>query len=291
MSNFHGLLNKNIDGIKTEIGKILHESEAFDMIYVSIGGKLNEQYVEFRGPDKVTGKSYPTNSVYQMYPRFLEERSPNRRILIIAVDNFIDRFLYEKNKQCITDILDHNVTFIMINYQFTKETLTIFISYITRIAKNNEIDKENLMICNYVKHLNEPNLREFRDEEMIPRTIQDVLNTLEFLEYTECFYDWFGYRFYLYNFIYKYKINSILIGLTRIVPDLESIIECQVQNNISTILVVQNAAILRFLDNIYDITTPVKEETVIMTVSLKQYLLDHDQLIYKDYQPHHIHEF
>lgn len=291
MSNFHGLLNKNIDGIKTEIGKILHESEAFDMIYVSIGGKLNEQYVEFRGPGKVTGKSYPTNSVYQMYPRFLEERSPNRRILIIAVDNFIDRFLYEKNKQCITDILDHNVTFIMINYQFTKETLTIFISYITRIAKNNEIDKGNFMICNYVKHLNEPNLREFRDEEMIPRTIQDVLNTPEFLEYTECFYDWFGYRFYLYNFIYKYKINSILIGLTRIVPDLESIIECQVQNNISTILVVQNAAILRFLDNIYDITTPVKEETVIMTVSLKQYLLDHDQLIYKDYQPHHIHEF
>lgn len=284
MSNFHGILNKNVDEINAEISRIIHESENFDMIYVSIGGKINENYVTFRSPDKVTGKRYQTNSVYQMYPRFLENRTPNCKILIIAIDNFKDRFLYERNKQEVNESLDDNVTFIMANYQFNQETLTIFISYITRIAKNNEIVKENFMICNYVKHLNEPNIREFRDEEMIPRTIQSVLNIPEFIEYTECFYDWFGYRFYLYNFLYKYKNNTMLIGLTRVIPDLESIVESQIENNTNDIMVVQNTPILRFLDNVYDITTFVKQDSMKMTISLKQYLLNHGQLVCENSQ-------
>lgn len=290
MANLHCLLNKNVDEINAEISRIVHESESFDMIYISIGGKINEPYVEFRSPDKVKGKNYRTNSIYQMYPRFLENRSPNCKILVIAVDNFKDRFLYERNKEDVKDLLDDNVTFIMANYQFVQTTLTTFISNITRIAKNNEVAKENFMICNYVKHLNEPNIREFRDEEMIPRTIQDVLNTTEFIEYTECFYDWFGYRFYLYNFLYKYKYNSILMGITRVVPDLESIVEGQIQNNSKDIMVVQNTPILRFLDNVYDITSNARKDSTKMTGSLKQYLLDHDQLVYKDSQPDHIHE-
>lgn len=284
MSNFHGLLNKNVDEINAEISRIIHESENFDMIYVSIGGKLNEHHVQFRSPEKVAGKSYQTNSARQMYPRFLEDRSPNCKILVIAIDNFKDRFLYERNKEDVKDLLDDNVTFIMANYQFNEASLTLFISYITRIAKNNEIAKENFMICNYVKHLNEPNIREFRDEEMIPRTIQSVLNRPDFIEYTECFYDWFGYRFYLYNFLYRYKYNSILMGITTVVPDLESIVEGQIQNNSKDIMVVQSTPILRFLDNVYDITTYAKKDSTKMTTSLKEYLLDHNQLIYKNAQ-------
>lgn len=274
MSPIYGIINKNIDDIHSEIGRIIYESGEFNMIYVSIGGKLNEYTVQFRENAR---KQHPTNSRQQMYPTFLRHRNQTNKILIIAIDNFRDRFIFENNKQIIENIMENNVTFIMVNYQFNKQSLILFTQFITKIAKNNEIDKNMFIICNFVKHLNEPNIREHRDEEMIPKTIQSVLN--ESSEYSDCFYEWFGYRFYLYNFIYRYKPYEFGLHLGRLIPDIEFLIEKQTKDNMKSVSVVQNSALIKFLDNVYDITGGVdNDDYTNMTVSLKKYLSINKQL-------------
>ena len=275
MSQIYGIINKNIDEIHSEIGRIIYESESFNMIYVSIGGKLNEYTVRFR---ENTQKEYPTNAIEQMYPTFLQNRNQKNKILIIAIDNFRDRFIFENNKQIIGKKIANNVTFIMINYQFDKTSLISFTKFITRIAKNNEINKNMFIICNFVKHLNEPNIRELRDEEMIPKTIQLVLN--ESSEYSDCFYEWFGYRFYLYNFIYRYKPYEFGLHLGRLIPDIVFLIENQTKDNMKSVSVVQNSELIKFLDNIYDITNRVdNDDDTNIAVSLKKYLSINKQLV------------
>lgn len=274
MTKLYGIINKNVDEIQNEISRIIYESDGFNMLYVSIGGKLNEYAVQFRENPK---KKYATNSRQQMYPRFLRNRHQKNKILIIAVDNFRDRFVFENNKKIIEDILDDNVTFVMINYLFNTTTLGIFMQFITKVAKNNEIERSRFMICNFVKHLNEPNIRELRDEEMIPETIHRILSLPENSEYSDGFYEWFGYRFYLYNFIYRYKPYA-----KRLILDIELFMENQQNdNNMKSISVLQNMALVQFLDNVFDITMYIDDESndTNFGISLKTYLYDKKQII------------
>ena len=164
--------------------------------YISIGSKINENIVHL---GKDTTRS---NSIFQMIPQFLQNPESNSDKLkcIIVIDQFNKSSLNENIRQ-----LQHYMTRIMkiviINYEIKESEETYFQEKLQYLFQHFIfLDPEEIMICNYVKFLNEPNLNEKYTKEMVPRIIQDSLKDSKF---KDCHYEWFGYNSLLYNFIYK----------------------------------------------------------------------------------------
>jgi hypothetical protein len=127
------------------------------------------------------------------------------------------------------------------------------------LCDENQIEMNNVMICNYVKHLNIPNFIEENAEIMIPETIQNTLNSLSPDKYSYCFYQWFGYRFYMYNFIYRYK-RHLVYEIFNYATILEKLFENNGSyNNRNTIT---SKGFSEFLENIYDITDVNKQSNI-----------------------------
>ena len=164
--------------------------------YISIGSKINENIVHL-GKDKTK-----SNSIFQMIPQFLQNPESNSDKLkcIIIIDQFNKSSLNENIRQiqhCMTRIMK----IIIINYEIKESEETYFQEKLQCLFQNFIfLDPEELMICNYVKFLNEPNLTEKYTKELVPRIIQDSLKDSKF---KDCHYEWFGYNSLLYNFIYK----------------------------------------------------------------------------------------
>lgn len=71
------------------------------------------------------------------------------------------------------------------------------------MCKQNQITSDNLMLCNYTKFSSIPNKQEVAQSYFISPLINKLLNKTG--QYKECLYEWFGYDYSMYNFIYDYN--------------------------------------------------------------------------------------
>ena len=177
----------------------------YDHIYVSIGGKFNEPTLSLQ---KV--RHYPTNAQYQLIPEFLRN-STDQQHLILVLDEFtnqesidINCRILKNNRTSSMDIAIFN-THISINGPVSGSlSIDSIIESILDLAKKMDISPKNTMFCNYIVFCN-PNQIEYKLEESLPVTIQQIFDRPPNKEYAECFYQWYGATFYFYNLVYQYK--------------------------------------------------------------------------------------
>jgi len=277
MRPINTIYGKRIDEILISLDQIVSELNGINMVYISIGGKINDKDVYFARPANVSGKAFPVNSMEQMVPVFLRNLSAkdNDKALVIIIDNFNSKPIYDLNKNLLTKLSSETTNIILIHHYFTEVSLTLFIKHAAVLCKTNQISPDRVMICNYVKHMNKPNFMEERDERMIPLVTQTTLNTTE---YFDCFYEWFGYNFYLYNFIYKYRRCVYLNSISTVRRDLEYLIHTQYSLNKNATSVIQDNALLRFMCGVYDITELKTKNDSRISISLCELLVNRGRL-------------
>jgi len=185
-----------------------------------------------------------------MYPQFLRQRpKEDRKIGVIIIDDFRNKEAFEKNRLLVQrQVLDENASILMIDHCFTRLSLTSFTTYLLELFRKYSIDNKCCMICNYVKHKYSANSIEMRAEEMIPVTIQTILDQSDF---HSCFFEWFGYRYFLYNLVYNYKYARSVIS--PFYYELDDFIKHKL--NKQQVIVVQDAHFINMLDNVYSIAS------------------------------------
>ena len=263
-----------INQISSKLDDMWNARGVYNMVYVSIGGKIIEPHVYFNSPNKKAN----TNAKNQIIPTFLRYRSEEQFILIIAIDDFRSEQQLRMNETIINERVDENMDVLIINNYCTKPFLAEFVSILSMKLLIHNIHETNFMICNFVKFLNNPNAVESMAESMIPTTIQHILDRPEYFKYSYCFYEWFGYRYYLYNFIYNYKKCLTTFTANSYINELEMFMKSQYNDNMKSTAVVQNINTLLFWESIYDITSTTSGRHGIAT-NFTNYLLENDQLL------------
>jgi len=190
-------LCKGFEKFKEKIERI--ELDQYKYIYISVGSKINELFVEY----EIDGKRLrrETNALYQICPNFLFDREVP--ILIICIDDFKNETNYSFNSIILQEHLQSNMNCIFYDYD---STIDRFLDYF--IPKIN-VDPNHFMITNFVRFLNNPNMNEVISETTLPEMIY---NSIKNTQYNNCFYQWLGYQPNLYNMIMNYK-NKLYLGL------------------------------------------------------------------------------
>jgi len=218
-------------------------------IYVSVGGKYNARSVQIGSEATII----PTNSLFQMFPHFLQTREPDPedQCLIIAIDDFHNIQNLADNNALLHTHKTPNTYIILCNMLCTKTFMASFMEDLLEFVRQANVSNDNFMICNYIKFLNAPNEIERRSATSIPDAIQRVLNLEPNALYSGCFYDWFGYNPAKYNYVccYKYRNQINYASLHK----LEKILN-ELNNDPYAKITVRNYAETNLWDNIYDIT-------------------------------------
>lgn len=220
----------------------LADLSKYDYIYISFGSKRNESFVQFGS------KELRTNAHFQMYPAFLEK--PNSSILIIAVDIFKTQKSIDNHVNNMKTIIDNNIDFFIINKNCDDVFIETFLNLMLRKLEVANFPNNRFMVSNFIRYKNTPNVQEEHMENSIPRTIQQVLNNTE--QYVDCFYQWFGYRYLFYDYLYMYnKIKTFPTIYTHI-HDVEALFEKISTPTNHDKIVVQNPNIIYILKHIYN---------------------------------------
>lgn len=233
------------DDILKRLSQILTVLQEYDYIYISIGSKPNRKIVPFTPNEK------KSNAYEQMFPVFLQR--DDKKILVIAIDKFDKRLSTHVSNQLNT-ILTDNIDFYILNCLCSKNFLSEFLQLFVEKLKDINFPPSLFMICNYVRFMNTPNEIELDSENYIPRIIQEKLDETE--TYDNCFYQWFGYRYYFYNYVYKYK-NLQRSGqiVLKGVNSVEILLEKLSKQSFTTV-VLQDKEALFILKNMYNICEP-----------------------------------
>jgi hypothetical protein len=269
----HVILKQEMLGLHRTIGNIEGQ---YTSIYVSIGSKMNEKTVQFC-PSLHDRKSirHPTNCLSQMVPAFLRTQPMSERSLCIIVDQFSNKTNLEENIRMLQTISDVDMDICLFDRSCTKQFLPDFVEYIISLAEQHAIPPEKLMICNFVKFMGSPNAMELACETFIPEIIQKKLDKTV---YSDCLYEWFGYRFHLYNFIYSYKKYGQYYFMHQdLIRELEISIKKRTADPFM-VTVIQHPGTQMFWDNIFDLTLPCYGTGPRLAVSLKEYLVENRQI-------------
>ena len=242
----------------------------YDYVYVSIGSKLNQSYINKH--------ARTTNAREQMLPQFLQGNI-DVRILSIVVDVFPDMDSVIQSTRLLDDAITDNITCIVLNKFCNHAFITSFVEKMTDYFQCNQMSPSNCMICNYVRHINTPNPIEQESEDGIPSTIQKCLNICNNGKYDKCFYQWFGYRTNFNNYIYNYKNMRMYEFHPAHMNTVEELLKLipGVRNNSST--VVQNQSVIHIFKNIVNITLPNNLADAIC-ISSFQYFISTAQLTF-----------
>ena len=245
ISNIRPSNASDIFVIATNIkNNVLHP---INKIYVSFGSKYNAPTVQLS-----YNVQQPTNSLYQMFPCFLQakESYDDDQTIIIVIDDFNNKRNLTENNNLLQMYETEGTHIILCNCYCNDAFVTNFMECLMDFTVQLNISKENFMICNYIKYLNVPNEFERMSETIVPVAIQRVLDLEPNRFYSECFYEWFGYRRTLYNYVYCYKLfrhNDIAI------PRLERILN-GIDANPSVKIKFRDYNETNYWDKIYDIT-------------------------------------
>jgi hypothetical protein len=170
-------------------------------VYVSIGSKLNEK--------QITNTQYEhwySNALDQMFPVFMYDSCENvcNNSLIVIIDKF-NAVEYSNNELILMNRLKNvkHTHIVIFNTLCTEKLLMSFLPYLTNMCKQNQISSQNLMICNYTKFASIPNKLEKERSIFISPLIDKLLSKTHI--YKQCLYEWFGYDYTMYNFVYKYN--------------------------------------------------------------------------------------
>ena len=198
---------KGGDGVDSFTGFIPTISNTYQSIYTSLGSKQNEVYVSSNPstlPERVT------NASYQMVPSFMRNITDNNRGLIIVIDDFHNDDSQLQNENILTDLSTQFtwLDFIMVDAYLTKDALYSIIQSITNFANLTHILPNDFKISNFIR-FRHPNETEQTLEIWIPDFIQRVLDTLHDGKYNQSYYQWYGYSYYTYDYIYCYKLYKI----------------------------------------------------------------------------------
>lgn len=177
----------------------LFKSKRYTYAYISIGSKYNQPDVWFKPKGELSTR-VDTNAIVQMVPMFLRTKPDNMHILNILIDIFPTQHDMDMNKRLIDTVITDNMDCIIINMKCTATNLKEILESIMRNILNQKINPLCFMICNYVKYMNEPNRDENESVIFIPKSIISVLNKTD---YQNCYYEWYGYNYNLYNCIYN----------------------------------------------------------------------------------------
>lgn len=178
-------------------------STIYQSIYTSLGSKQNEVYVSSNSstlPERVT------NASHQMVPSFMRNITDGTRGLVIVIDDFHNHDSQAQNENILTD-LSRQFTwldFIMVDANLTKDILYSIIQSITNFANSTHILPNNFKIANFIR-FRHPNETEQTLEIWIPDFIHRILDTFYDGKYNQSYYQWFGYSYYTYDYMYCYK--------------------------------------------------------------------------------------
>jgi len=245
------------------------------MLYVSIGGKYNEPAVFFQHPEMIKNRAISTNAIKQMVPMFLLGRDITTRIIILVIDNFSDPTNKAANQKLISNQLYPNMEAVLLHHDLTKTNISPLMESICRLALDLQVHTDDFMICNYIKFKNEPSAVEAALEEWLPTLTQSVLNRPEFCIYADCLYEWFGYRFYLFNFIYRRRLSAMLfMNYRKIALQFETFLHDRPFDMMYDSDIVKMTKKTHFWGCVYDITSTTNDSENVgkMALSMKEYI-------------------
>ena len=188
------------------------EASNFDYVYVSIGSKINEDTIRFNNPN-LSEHEFFSNSFYQMMPRFVKIQPHIVRQLIVVFDDFSNVKLRDQNIQYLTGVSNtrKNSCFMMVNTKIRPSNLKKYIYPILNKLNEFELESSQFILANFVCFKNGTE-REYEYSLTLPKSIQKVLCKSKVSNYDECLYQWYGYAYYTYNYVYNYK-NYYLLQL------------------------------------------------------------------------------
>jgi hypothetical protein len=200
VSKLHILDSQEYNGFLSYLQRLSDTDIKWNKVYMSFGSKLNGLTVPAKTFDSTTWYS---NSLDQMVPSFIRYQSELSHSIVIIIDEFKDQKIMNLNKMLITQNIEdsNNVYVCIINkYCTSKEIIMNFTNKVIEFSKLHSIHNENLMICNFIKYLNQPNLNELSTSTIISSSINDVLKETV---YKDCLYEWFGYVYGLHTMVYN----------------------------------------------------------------------------------------
>lgn len=224
-------LDENVNTFQSFIG-IHWTTNKYAHLYVSFGSKWNcpEQVFETSDPSK--NAITRTNASYQMAPQYLRETLSNLREtlpmtsiidepnqdqsntknLVIIVDVFSNADLLEENRRQLRNLAEQypKLDIIVLDCKLVKKTLKLVVECLVEKAAMYGMLGEQVMFCNYIR-FSRPNAIESKIEELVPKNIQLLLDQLVGGQYQTRFYQWYGPVFYMYNWVYNYKLYNLLM--------------------------------------------------------------------------------
>lgn len=188
-----------------------------EFFYLSIGSKLNEYYVDLKN-----NKTH-SNASYQMIPQFLRNPDESAKLKIIIIFDSFNKSDLKTNR----DVLMKNSTFLtkifVVNMELRNENVHLFETFILNVINQFDfLDNKHFMICNFIKHMNEPNYQEKESENLVENKIPILLKNTKF---ENNYYVWFGYNLNLYNFVFNKKEFSNLMNHYYNIKKLETFLK------------------------------------------------------------------
>ena len=220
----------------------LADLSKYDYIHVSFGSRQNEYFVQF------VSKDLHTNAYFQMYPAFLEK--PNSSVLVIVVDIFKTQKSIDNHVNNMRTVINKRTDFFIINKKCDNVFIETFLNLVVCKLEVYNFPNHHFMVSNFIRYKNTPNIQEKELEQSVPRTIQQVLNNTK--HYADCFYQWFGYRYLFYDYLYKYKKMKNFPTVHTHIHDVEVLLEKISTSTIHNKIVVQNPNVVYILKHMYN---------------------------------------
>lgn len=170
-------------------------------VYISLGSKFNEQNVDFTYP-KVNKHS---NALNQMIPSFTYPYSCEKNTLFIIIDDFHDNESLLKNQhklEHMTMDLPYMKIF-LVDYLVNIQNIDLLITSLMD-SIHPKINPDQFMLCNFIR-FKSPNDHDNQLETQLPIKIHHFLKNYQNGCYSKKFYQWYGYSYYTYHYVYNYE--------------------------------------------------------------------------------------
>jgi len=247
------LFNANSKTFNDIIDTIFSQNKQYQYIYVSVGSKYNERDIMFRSSTLPLAKLKTTNAIYQMVPNFLQNKTIDTNVLIIIIDIFRDKANTDFNTSIVSSRMTTNIDICIVSMDCCSEPfIDLCILLMTNVQKQN-IRVTSFMICNYIKFMNTPNDNEWNAEKTVVKSITSVLKQDQFAPYKDCFYQWYGYKYHLYNCIYKHSLSYTDLYFNNTITDLHTLMRAWSYS--PCICFDYSFKIKKLLEHSYDVTT------------------------------------